>query len=118
MKMLLTDLAGECFDESIDLGEYDEMTARIQKRVLARVRSDQRRKHYALRQALSIALLAAVLVSLLTATAYALGLFRLNKNYIPEYETVRGSWIERDEAGNLSVCYLASSGSKPSKKRS
>ena len=58
MKMVLADLAAECFDESIVLGEYDEMTARIQKRVLSQVKDDPRRKHFAVRQALSIALIA------------------------------------------------------------
>lgn len=101
MKMVLADLAAECFDESIALGEYDEMTARIQKRVLSQVKDDPRRRRFALRQALSIALIAAALVSLLTASAYALGLFRLNKNHIPEEGIVHGEWIERDKEGNI-----------------
>ena len=101
MKMVLADLASECFDESIELGEYNELTAKIQRRVLAQIKDDQRRKHFARRQALSIAIIAAVLVSLLTVTAYALGLFKLNKNHIPEEVTVHGEWIERDSAGNI-----------------
>ncbi len=101
MKMVLADLASECFDESIELGEYNEMTAKIQRRVLAQIKDDQRRKHFAMRQALSIAIIAAVLVSLLTVTAYALGLFKLNKNHIPEEVTVHGEWIERDSEGNI-----------------
>lgn len=99
--MVLADLASECFDESIELGEYNEMTASIQRRVLARIKDDQRRKHFAVRQALSIALIAAVLISLLTVTAYALGLFKLNKNHIPDGVTVHGEWIERDSEGNI-----------------
>ena len=101
MKMVLADLASECFDESIELGEYNELTAKIQRRVLAQIKDDQRRKHFARRQALSIAIIAAVLVSLLTVTAYALGLFKLNKNHIPEEVTVHGEWIERDSEGNI-----------------
>ena len=101
MKMVLADLASECFDENIELGEYNELTAKIQRRVLAQIKDDQRRKHFAMRQALSIAIIAAVLVSLLTVTAYALGLFKLNKNHIPEEVTVHGEWIERDSEGNI-----------------
>ncbi len=101
MKMVLADLASECFDESIALGEYNEMTASIQRRVLARIKDDQRRKHFAVRQTISTILIAAVLISLLTVTAYALGLFKLNKNHIPEEVTVHGEWIERDSAGNI-----------------
>ncbi len=101
MKMVLADLASECFDESIELGEYNEMTASIHRRVLARIRNDQRRKHYAVRQTISMILIAAVLISLLTATAYALGLFKLNKNHIPDGVTVHGEWIERDAEGNI-----------------
>lgn len=101
MKMLLADLASECFDESIELGEYNEMTAQIQRRVLSQIKDDQRRKRFVLRQTLSIALVAAVLVTLLTVTAYALGLFKLIKNHIPEEVTVHGEWIERDSEGNI-----------------
>lgn len=101
MKVVLADLASECFDDRIELGEYNEITANIQRRVLAQIKDDQRRKHFAVRRALSIALVAAVLVTLLTATAYALGLFRLNKNHIPEEVTVHGEWIERDSEGNI-----------------
>lgn len=75
MKMVLADLVSECFDDSIELGEYNEMTSNIQRRVLAQIKDDQRRKHYAMRQTLSIILIAAVLVSLLTVTAYALGFY-------------------------------------------
>lgn len=99
--MVLADLASECFDENIELGEYNELTAKIQRRVLAQIKDDQRRKHFAMRQALSIAIIAAVLVSILTVTAYALGLFKLNKNHIPEEVTVHGEWIERDSEGNI-----------------
>ena len=101
MKMVLADLASECFDNSIQLGEYNEMTVNIQRRVLATIKDDHRRKHFAVRQALNIALIAAVLVSLLTATSYAVGLFRLNKNHIPKGVTVHGEWIERDSEGNI-----------------
>ena len=99
--MVLADLAGECFDESIELGEYDEMTARVQQRVLAQIRDDRRRRHFVWKRAASIALVAAVLLTLLTVTAYALGLFRLNTNHIPENVTVHGRWIERDGEGNI-----------------
>ena len=101
MKMVLADLAEACFDGSIDLGEYNETTANIQRRVLARIKDDQRRKRFALRQALSIGLIAAVLISLLTATAYALGLFKLNKNTVPENYVAHGQWIERDADGEI-----------------
>ena len=101
MKIVLADLASECFDESIEFGEYNEMTAKIQRRVLAQIKDDQRRKHFAMRQALSIAIIAAVLVSLLTVTAYALGLFKLNKNLITDDYIPRGRWIERDSAGQI-----------------
>ena len=101
MQMVLADLASECFDESIELGEYNEMTAKIQQRVLSQIRDDSRQKHYTVRRTVSLVLIAAVLVSLLTATAYALGLFKLNKNHIPEDVTVHGEWIERDSEGNI-----------------
>ena len=101
MKIVLADLASECFDESIEFGEYNEMMAKIQQRVLAQIKDDQRRKHFAMRQALSIAIIAAVLVSLLTVTAYALGLFKLNKNLITDDYIPRGRWIERDSAGQI-----------------
>ena len=42
MKMVLADLASECFDENIELGEYNEMTANIQRRVLAQIKDDHR----------------------------------------------------------------------------
>lgn len=48
MKMVLADLVSECFDDSIELGEYNEMTSNIQRRVLAQIKDDQRRKHYAM----------------------------------------------------------------------
>lgn len=102
MKMVLADLASECFDESIELGEYNEMTASIQRRVLARIKDDQRRKHFAVRQTLSIVLIAAVLVSLLTVTAYALGFFKLNTTLLrAEDEHPHGRWIERDGRGQI-----------------
>ncbi len=99
--MALTELAGQCFDGSIELGEYDESTERLRRRVLAQIRGDRRRRHFALRQALRVAAIAAALVSLLTATAYGLGLFELHKNRIPEDVTVHGQWIERDSEGHI-----------------
>ena len=102
VKMTIADLAGECFDESIELGEYSESTARIQKRVLMQIRGDSRRRRYTVRRTVSFVLIAAVLVSLLTATAYALGVFQMHKNQTSEGEEIHGQWIERDEQGNIS----------------
>ncbi len=99
--MLLADLADACFDERIELGEYNETTANIQRRVLAQIKNDPRRKHFALRRTISTVLIAAALVSLLTATAYALGLFRLNARLLPEGDTPRGQWVFRDEEGRV-----------------
>lgn len=98
--MLLTDLASECFEESITIGEYDELTARIEKRVLSQV-ARERRKPFRLKKSLRILLVAAVLVSLFTVTAYALGVFQVQIRQPEEDEVIHGVWIERDEAGEV-----------------
>lgn len=96
MKMVLADLAAECFDESIALGEYDEMTARIQKRVLSQVKDDPRRRRFALRQALSIALIAAALVSAPDGERICAGAVRLTKTTFRKKASSTGK-DERDK---------------------
>lgn len=99
--MYLTDLAEGCFDARVSFSEDAAMTMRVRHRVLSEVRQDPRRKHFSARRTLRVALLAAAMALLFTATAWATGLFRLHTNLIPANQLIHGQWIERDEAGNI-----------------
>jgi len=101
VKISLAELAEGCFDENVSFHtDADRMTA-VRRRVLREIRQDPRRKSFSSRRASRVALLAAAMALLFTATAWAAGLFRLHANLVPSNELIHGQWIERDEAGNI-----------------
>ena len=102
MKIAIADMAADCFPENVSFDGFDaESTARITTRVMKKINAEPRHRRYVVQKVVSTILIAAVLVSLLTATACALGLFKLNKNLITDDYVPHGRWIDRDDTGQI-----------------
>lgn len=100
MKIAVADMAAECFPEDVDFAGFDGETAkRIEERVMAQIASGPRRRRYVLGRTVRIVLIAAVLLSLFTLSAYALGLFGFTWRRPEASETVKGTWAEQNAAG-------------------
>lgn len=102
MKIAIADMAADCFPDNVSFDGFDaESTDRITALVMEKIKDEPRCRRYVVRKVVSTILIAAVLVSLLTVTACALGLFKLNKNLITDDYVPHGRWIERDDTGQI-----------------
>ncbi len=100
MKIAIADMAADCFPADVSFEGFDpEAAARITARVMAQIKPQPRCRRYVVRKVIGTLLIAAVLVSLLTVTAYALGLFGLNWRMPEPEETINGTWAEENAAG-------------------
>ena len=96
-----TDLAEDCFPEELMLGEYDEaLSTRIKEKVMIKIEHERDRHQYA-RKTLRILPLVAILMVLLTVSAYASGLF--SQKFTKASSTVSGEWVWHNEDGTVEV---------------
>lgn len=100
MQIRITDLMDGCCPEKAEPGSRDaELTRRIERDVFMKLNMDRgrvRRKNI-----VRIALIAAAIAALMTATAFAAGLFTMERHEVEESEEVSGYWRFYDEEGNL-----------------
>lgn len=90
----------DCCPEEIMIGTPDEeMTARVKARVMAQIAPQ--RKAIRLRRTVRLTLLIAAILALMTATAYAAGLFKMHIDPAPGDEVITGTWTERDAEGRI-----------------
>jgi len=100
VKIAVADMAADCFPEDVSFEGFDaEATARIMSRVMEKIAAEPKARRYTVRRVVSTVLIAAVLVSLFTVTAYALGLFGLKWRTPAPEETIHGTWAEENADG-------------------
>ena len=100
MQIRISDLMDNCCPEGVALGAADEqLTQRIKAEVLNKIKDGDRTPRR--RNGTRILLLAAVIASLMTATAFAAGLFGMRRETVPADEIPSGYWRFYDEEGKL-----------------
>lgn len=100
MQIRITDLMDGCCPEKAEPGRQDaELARRIEREVFMKLNVDNRQIRR--RKVLRIALIAAVIAALMTVTAFAAGLFTMERHQVEESEEVSGYWRFYDEEGNL-----------------
>lgn len=104
MKVYITDICGDICPENVTIGAADEArTARIKAAVFESIGAAAPEKKGARRAKKTVRtlLLAAAIATLLTATAYAVASFTMDRRDVPAGETVSGYWTFVDEDGNI-----------------
>lgn len=100
MQIRITDLMDGCCPEKAEPGRQDaELARRIEREVFMKLNVDNRQIRR--RKVLRIALIAAVIAALMTVTAFAAGLFTMERHLVEDSEEVSGYWRFYDEEGNL-----------------
>lgn len=100
MQIRITDLTEGCCPERAEPGRRDaELTRRIERDVFMKLNIDGR--HVRRRNIVRIALIAAVIAALMTVTAFAAGLFTMERHEVEKGEEISGYWRFYDEEGNL-----------------
>ena len=99
MQIRISDLVDSC-PEGVELGAVDEqLTERIKAEVLNKIKSGDRQPQK--RNGTRILLLAAVIATLMTATAFAAGIFGMRRETVPADEIPSGYWRFYDDEGKL-----------------
>ena len=99
MQIRISDLVDSC-PEGVELGAVDEqLTERIKAEVLNKIKSGDRQPQK--RNGTRILLLAAVIATLMTATAFAAGIFGMRRETVPAGEVPSGYWRFYDDEGKL-----------------
>ena len=100
MQIRITELMGGCCPEKAEPGKRDaELTRRIERDVFMKLNIDGRQVRR--RNIVRIALIAAVIAALMTVTAFAAGLFTMERHQVEDSEVVSGYWRFYDKEGNL-----------------
>lgn len=100
MQIRISDLMDDCCPEGVELGAADEqLTQRIKAEVLNKIKDGDRTPRR--RNVTRILLLAAVIATLMTATAFAAGLFGMHRETVPAGEIPSGYWRFYDDTGKL-----------------
>lgn len=100
MQIRISDLIEDCCPEGVALGTADEqLTQRIKAEVLNKIKDGNRQPRR--RNVTRILLLAAVIATLMTATAFAAGIFGMHRETVPAGEVPSGYWRFYDDEGKL-----------------
>ncbi len=100
MQIRITDLTEGCCPERAEPGKRDaELVRRIEREVFIKLNMDRRRLRR--RNIIRTVLIAAVIAALMTVTAFAAGLFSMERHKVEEGEEVSGYWRFYDKEGNL-----------------
>ena len=100
MQIRITDLTEGCCPERAEPGKRDaELVRRIEREVFIKLNMDRRRLRR--RNIIRTVLIAAVIAALMTVTAFAAGLFTMERHKVEEGEEVSGYWRFYDQEGNL-----------------
>lgn len=108
MKVSIAELAEKCYPEDVMIGTEDkELNARVKARVLAQIGASPRRHRG---RTVRLTLLLAAVFALLAVTAYAAGLFRMNREDASAAD-LRGSiWRRADSSPDAPVYDYAEDG--------
>ena len=100
MQIRITELMEGCCPERAEPGKRDaELVRRIEREVFIKLNMDRRRLRR--RNIIRTVLIAAVIAALMTVTAFAAGLFSMERHKVEEGEEVSGYWRFYDKEGNL-----------------
>ena len=100
MQIRISDQMEDCCPEGVALGAADEqLTQRIKAEVLNKIKDGDRKPRR--RNGTRILLLAAVIATLMTATAFAAGLFGMRRETVPADEILSGYWRFYEDEGKL-----------------
>ncbi len=100
MQIRITDLTEGCCPERAEPGKRDaELVRRIEREVFIKLNMDRRQLRR--RNILRTVLIAAVIAALMTVTAFAAGLFSMERHKVEEGEEVSGYWRFYDQEGEL-----------------
>ena len=100
MQIRITDLTEGCCPERAEPGKRDaELVRRIERVVFIKLNMDRRRLRR--RNIIRTVLIAAVIAALMTVTAFAAGLFSMERHKVEEGEEVSGYWRFYDQEGEL-----------------
>lgn len=100
MQIRITDLTEGCCPERAEPGKRDaELVRRIEREVFIKLNMDRRRLRR--RNIIRTVLIVAVIAALMTVTAFAAGLFSMERHKVEEGEEVSGYWRFYDKEGNL-----------------
>lgn len=100
MQIRITELMEGCCPERAEPGKRDaELVRRIEREVFMKLNMDRRRLRR--RNIIRTVLIAAVIAALMTVTAFAAGLFSMERHKVEEGEEVSGYWRFYDKEGNL-----------------
>lgn len=100
MQIRISDLMEDCCPEGVELGAADAaLTERIKAEVLNKIKSGDRQPRR--KNGTRILLLAAVIATLMTATAFAAGLFGMRRETVPADEILSGYWRFYEDEGKL-----------------
>ena len=100
MQIRISDLMEDCCPEGVALGTADAaLTQRIKAEVMNKIKDGNRRLRR--KNVTRILLLAAVIATLMTATAFAAGIFGMNRETVPAGEVPSGYWRFYDDEGKL-----------------
>lgn len=100
MQIRITELMEGCCPERAEPGKRDaELVRRIEREVFIKLNMDRRRLRR--RNILRTVLIAAVIAALMTVTAFAAGLFSMERHKVEEGEEVSGYWRFYDQEGEL-----------------
>lgn len=104
MKVYITDICGDICPENVTIGVADEArTARIKAAVFENIgaAAPEKKGTRRAKKTVRTLLLAAAIATLLTATAYAVASFTMDRRDVPAGETVSGCWTFVDGDGNI-----------------
>lgn len=100
VKIRISDMMDECCPEKVSLGTADEQLAqRIKEDVMHKIK--QEGTHTKKINLIRTVLMVAVIATLMTVSAFAAGLFTMNRKEVTEDEEVFGYWRYLDEDGNV-----------------
>lgn len=100
MQIRITDLTEGCCPERAEPGKRDaELVRRIEREVFMKLNLDGRQ--LCRRKIIRTVLIAAVIAALMTVTAFAAGLFSMERHKVEEGEEVSGYWRFYDQEGEL-----------------
>lgn len=100
MQIRITDLTEGCCPERAEPGKRDaELVRRIEREVFMKLNLDGRQLRR--RNIIRTVLIAAVIAALMTVTAFAAGLFSMERHKVEEGEEVSGYWRFYDQEGEL-----------------
>ena len=100
MQIRISDLMEDCCPEGVELGTADvQLTQRIKADVMNKIKNGNAQPRR--RNVTRILLLAAVIATLMTATAFGAGIFGMHRVSIPKEEVPSGYWRFYDDTGKL-----------------